>query len=418
MTSTHPSTSTVVDHLAVKPTDRDLAWIRSALQCAIELEHSTLPIYLTSMLSLNVQNYTTYNLLRSVVMEEMVHMAIACNMLAILGGRPALKNLSPTYPRTGLPGGAEPDVTAVMAKLSQRQLKNFMRIESPVALLPSRCRSEKYPSIGRFYAAIKAALAANAKAVEAAMKQNAAAVAAVNKGTIKQLEATSSPSAPSFQVGDDIGFTTFKYPVKGNPLKQLYDAIDEITQQGEGTTTDDLFAGKGSQDESSHFLRFAEIYYRAGYAAPGKKTKLSAKTLPLFFKGVAIPQPDVHNTLMVPSDGYAALLKLDPIRAKVQQGFTLVDQAYSGIMSDLDAMWNGKPSLEWPTFGDAVAKMAQLRPFSFANIIGAGTIEPKLIAQLPTLYPKEHALMATYTDLSKPVCYGPRFFNLNNSSQV
>ncbi len=87
------------------------------------------------MFSLEVQNYTNYNLIRSVVMEEMVHMAIACNILAALGGTPRIAALSPRAPGKGLPGGAEPDLEVVIAPLSHRQLKNFMRLERPAILL-------------------------------------------------------------------------------------------------------------------------------------------------------------------------------------------------------------------------------------------------------------------------------------------
>ena len=55
----------------------DLAWIRQTLQSAIELEYSTLPLYLSAMFSLEVQNYTAYNTIRSVAMEEMTHLALA-----------------------------------------------------------------------------------------------------------------------------------------------------------------------------------------------------------------------------------------------------------------------------------------------------------------------------------------------------
>src|SRR5687767_15842532 len=89
---------------------RDLAWIKQALQSAIELEYVTLPIYLSAMFSLEVQNYVAYNTIRSVAMEEMVHMAIACNMLAALGGSPRIKTIQIRYPVHGLPGGAEPDL--------------------------------------------------------------------------------------------------------------------------------------------------------------------------------------------------------------------------------------------------------------------------------------------------------------------
>ena len=381
---------TIQEHLAVKKTDRDLAWIKSALQAAIELEHSTLPLYLSAMLSLDTQNYTTYNLIRSIIMEEMVHMAIDCNMLSILGGRPNIKTISPTFPGKGLPGGAEPDVEAVVAKFSKKQLLNFMRIECPVFLLNPKFKTEKYASIGTFYAAIKAAIQDNAKIVEAAMKAGGA----------------------SIQVGDDIGFTTFKYPVKGNPIKQLVAGINEITEQGEGTGTGDLLAGNGSQDETSHYLRFAEIFYGASYTVPTKKIKLTAKTLPSFFKGLKNPAPEVVNSLVVPSDGYAALLKLDPNGKEVEKGLLAFDAAYTGIMDNLDGMWNGLEKQQWPTFGEAVGNMSKLRPINLVSI-KPHQIPDNLIKQLPKLYPTEYKLMAKYTDLKKPVFYGPRFFNLN-----
>ena len=40
-------------------------------------------------------------------------------------------------------------------------------------------------------------------------------------------------------------------------------------------------------------------------------------------------------------------------------------------------------------------------------------IPPAIIADLPELYPSEFAFLARYTDLDKPVFYGPRFRNVN-----
>ena len=59
----------------------------------------------------------------------MVHMAIASNTLAAIGGTPRIKDLNPPSPGKGLPGGAEPDLEVVLAQLSKHQLKNFMRLE-------------------------------------------------------------------------------------------------------------------------------------------------------------------------------------------------------------------------------------------------------------------------------------------------
>jgi hypothetical protein len=382
---------TVQEHLAVKTNQRDLAWIKTALQSAIALEHSTLPLYLSSMFSLQVQNYTSYNLIRGIVMEEMVHMAIACNMLAILGGSPQIKSLDPGFPRKGLPGNAEPDVTAVIAKLSKRQLKNFLRIETPALLLDDKYKKEAYPTIGKLYAAIRQAIQDNSKEVAAAMKKG----------------------GPAGQVGDDIGFTTFSYPAKGSPIPQLLAGIDQIVEQGEGNSLQSLFAGSGSQDEASHYMRFAEIFFGATYSKPPAKTKLSIKTLPEFFKGVPISFPGVTNTLMVPKDSYAAILKKDPNAKKVLTDLVNFDNVYTGIMNDLDAMWNGLPGNEWPTFGDAVAKMTDMRVLSVFYIMDRHVIPANIIKELPKLYPDEYKEMAAYTDLKKPVSYGPRFMNMN-----
>ena len=83
------------------------------------------------MYSIRTQNYTAYNLIRSIVMEEMIHMGLAADMLGAIGGTPQIKKLHPAYPSQGLPGGAEPDVHARMSPLSKIQIRNFMRVEVP-----------------------------------------------------------------------------------------------------------------------------------------------------------------------------------------------------------------------------------------------------------------------------------------------
>ena len=51
------------------------------LQTAIELEHSTIPPYLTAMFTINEDtNAFAYTAIRSVVMEEMLHMTLLHNL--------------------------------------------------------------------------------------------------------------------------------------------------------------------------------------------------------------------------------------------------------------------------------------------------------------------------------------------------
>lgn len=381
----------VVQHIAVARPQRDLDWIKSALQTSISLEHATMPPYVAATYSLVVQNYTAYNLLRSIAMEEMVHMAAVCNILAAIGGVPRIKTLNPTYPSHGLPGGAEPDLYVCLAQLSKPQLANFMRLEAPMVLIDPAHAHEKYPSISTFYAAIRQAVVDNADAVRAAIR------AGGPKPT---------------QVGDNIGFSTIDWNVETDCLDSVLAAIDSITAQGEGLTKTVLYAGGASEAEESHYARFAQVYYGGRLIDAHGGVQPTRATIPDYFKGHAIPWPEVTNTLMVPADGYAKLLAVDPDRAAVEKDLLLFDQTYTGVLSALDDSWNGDKAKWWPTLGGAVEAMAKLRVFGCFNVM-RHLVQPSALAQLQSLYPDEYEAMKTYTRLDEPVVYGPRFRNLN-----
>jgi hypothetical protein len=368
----------------------DLAWIKQALQSAIELEYSTLPIYLSAMFSLEVQNYTAYNAIRSVAMEEMVHMAIACNMLAALGGSPEIRNIALKFPVKGLPGGAEPDLEVGLAQFSKNQLKNLLRIEMPQALLCTTGRGETYPTIAAFYKTIKKAIIDNADAVRAAVKAGGS----------------------SNQVGDDIGFTVIRDTPGGDAVETLCAAIDEILDQGEGASAGNLITTGTYESEESHYAKFAALYYGADYLEPVPLVALTPKTEHLFFKGRLIGWPNVVNTLAVPADGYAKVLALDPNAAAVTKDLNAFDTAFSSVLAALDAAWNGPAAVSWKTLGGAVHSMVDLRVLSCFNILRY-QVPADVVAKLPELYPAEIDRLRHYTDFMKPVFYGPRFLNAN-----
>jgi Ferritin-like len=372
----------------------DLDWLKGALQTAIAIEHSTLPLYLAAMFSLRVQSFTAYNLIRSVAMEEMVHMSIACNTLAAIGGAPQIRALDPHFPSQGLPGGIEPDIHAWLAKVSPEQLKTFMRIEVPEFLLPDEAKQESYPTIADFYGAVRQAIEDNADAVREAIKETAASAKHAN------------------QVGDNIGFTTITYVEGQDPLPQIYAGIEEILEQGEGSPSRTLHADPESEGEESHYCKFAELSYGHRYEEPASGVELTRETEPQFFQGYKVPFPDVVNTLAVPGDGYAAILAEDPNGAAAQKALSSFDVAYTQVMSNLDAVWNGPAATSWPTLGEAVKGMGGLRvPACFSVMVLQ--VPPAAIAKLPALYPDEHEQMAALTDLDAPVFYGPRFANGN-----
>ncbi len=85
--------------------------VMEKLQDAIRLEWSTIPVYLTSLYSI-VEGCNTeiYELVHSVVRDEMLHMTQAANTLIAMGGKPLIDDASvaPSLPDYGLPGGILP----------------------------------------------------------------------------------------------------------------------------------------------------------------------------------------------------------------------------------------------------------------------------------------------------------------------
>ncbi|MFE3688759.1 ferritin-like protein [Streptomyces sp. NPDC059095] len=366
---------------------RDLNWIRGALQTAVALEHSTMPLYCAAMYSLEVQNYPSYNIIRSVLMEEMVHMAIAANMVAALGGSPDIKGLAPAYATRGLPGGVAPDLPVILARLSPQSLENFMRLEAPEFMLNSRQRASVYPTIGAFYDAIREAIDANKDAVRRAVRAG----------------------GPANQVGGNLGYLTFEADETVDPVEQFHAALDVITEQGEGQGTGSVEAGEEFQREGSHYARFAELRYGRRYLAP-PQAAISRENEPDFFLGETIAWPVVINTLAVPSDGYAALLERDPSAPQVRKELEAFDDAYTQMMVALDTSWNGPVETWWPSLGAAVTQMDQMRVRSCFNIMRL-QVPQEAVSALEALYPREFKALERYTDLNKPVFYGPRFVN-------
>lgn len=138
--------------------------LRKALQTAIQLEFSTIPPYLYALYSLKDPKSTVYDLIRSVVIEEMLHMALACNLLNAIGGKPVIDDRAvvPRYPGH-LPGGVEGSLTVSLKPLSRDLVKDvFMAIEEPEEPIPfGGCelagprQTDQGKTIGDFYTQIK-----------------------------------------------------------------------------------------------------------------------------------------------------------------------------------------------------------------------------------------------------------------------
>ena len=131
--------------------------LKRDLQDAVRLEFSTIPLYFTALYSLkDGHNVEVYNVIRSVVMQEMLHMAQAANILIALGGQPIIdsEDAVPHYPG-GLPAGILPGLNVTLQKASPKYIYEvFMMIEYPQDEKDIGLDAEKQLTIGEFYCQI------------------------------------------------------------------------------------------------------------------------------------------------------------------------------------------------------------------------------------------------------------------------
>lgn len=226
----------------------DEAALHDHLQAAIELEHSTIPPYLTAYYSIKPgYNPEAAQVLRSVVVQEMLHLTIAANLLNALGGTPRLDSpgFIPVYPGP-LPMGVAGGLKVGLRRLTRGLVaETFMVIEEPespidipvdapanrvLASLGAAPPQPEYATIGELYDAVAE--------------------------KIRELGQGAFTGDPNRQVVDNTWF----------PERQLFAiekvddavrAIEVIVEQGEGTRT----SPEDGVDEPAHYYRFAEIVY-------------------------------------------------------------------------------------------------------------------------------------------------------------
>src|ERR1043166_7123908 len=138
------------------------------LQTALELELSTIPPYMVALLSIHTDaNREAADLVRGVMIEEMLHMALVANVLNAVGGAPRIdKETIPSYPLELEFDGKkfrDRDFPVSLAAFSKEQISTFMQIEAPEDLVKPRALEFKRIvvrglTIGQFYLNIVALL--------------------------------------------------------------------------------------------------------------------------------------------------------------------------------------------------------------------------------------------------------------------
>jgi ferritin-like protein len=284
--------------------------VLKALQDALRLEHATLPLYLYSYYSLMPgKNSDIANVIWSVIMEEMLHMALVCNIINALGGSPEINNpsLIPQYPGP-LPGGVEGDLRVHLAPYSAEQLETFLQVEQPEHPLnfPIAAEFAQPPqTIGRFYRDIEQKI-----------------IALGDSAFVKP---------PRNQVDG----TTIANAIIVTNVATASQAIDLIVEQGEGTETE---PGEVVGIDFAHYYRFNQI--KKGKLAPNPKATPDTPPDERFiYSGTPFPF-DPSGVYQVPRDPKAAdYAAASPERAAMDD----FNVTYSDLLNELQQGFNGSP---------------------------------------------------------------------------
>ncbi|AJD44394.1 ferritin-like protein (plasmid) [Rhizobium gallicum bv. gallicum R602sp] len=314
---------------------RTLDELKEFLYQAMRLEHATIPPYLTALYSIKPGvNQDATQVLRVIVVEEMLHLTIAANILNAIGGTPDLTrpDFAVDYPAS-LPDG-ETDFKVGIQAFGREALATFLKIERPAqrpihlvgkglihrktsphtTALGNDPRHEDlhFYSIGEFYSTIAEG--------------------------IKYLEAEAHRVGTTIFTGDRSRQITSEYYYSGGgelfavtDLKSALEATELIIEQGEGD-------GGGIYDDNehelAHYYRFDELvkgrYYQKG-DQPGHPT---GPQLQVDWEGA---YPIKANLKVVDID-----IKKDP---ELREAATAFNTRYGEFLQLLTRAYNGQPTL-------------------------------------------------------------------------
>ncbi|MPY24570.1 ferritin-like domain-containing protein [Shewanella sp. YLB-07] len=291
----------------------DIVALRRHLQTAIEIEHATIPAYLCALYSIKVgSNAFAYQAIQSVVMEEMLHMILAANILNAIGGAPAInsRDFVPKYP--GYLPHSDQAFLVPLQKLSRDTIEVFLKIEKPSAS-DAPAQYDEWSTIGQFYAAISEALTAVDASTEGGI---------FHGDNSKQLTENDYYGA---------GGTLFAV----TNLTSALLAIEEIVGQGEGIcdTIYDTDVYFGEAIDYAHYYKFNELKHERCYQE-GDKPQDAPTGAPLH-----IAWSEVHN--MQPNPKMAD----HPVGSPLWQQSRDFNVSYTALLDRLHDSCNGQPEL-------------------------------------------------------------------------
>jgi hypothetical protein len=303
--------------------------LREHLQWAIEVEHTTIPSYLCALYSLDAErNAAAVEVLHSVVLEEMLHLALAANLLNAVGGRPELDSprLLPAYPRR-LPH-RDPPLDIPLLPFGPDALEVFLNIEHPCTA-DAPAQGDGYETIGQFYDAIRLGLLTLSDQL--------------GEHVVFCGDASRQLADEEFRDGPGRIFA-----ITG--LDTALAALALIVEQGEGVAHSQVWDGDrdmfhAERDAVGHYYRFLQL--RVGRRFQRGDTPQSGPTgdaIEIDWDAVRPMRPDPRSTDHPP--GSAVRVATDRFNA-----------VYCTVLQLLEQTVNGRPE----QLGPAISTMFRLR---------------------------------------------------------
>lgn len=262
------------------------------LQTAIEIELSTIPIYLYTYYSINrqpdvskIKNAKTAETLKyyankagglimSVAVEEMLHMSLSSNVKRSLGGMPQTAGKSPAKYPTNLPGHKK-GFEANLAPLSLKQLDTFLAIEKPD--YNEKPTDKNWDTIGQFYSEIRQLIQKETKPedfnfVEFQLGPGKGYYAPNNIDTVYPGK-DGKPEYPNSHDSGDL--------INVDGKEKALQAIAIVCDQGEGFGTPATTKYDDKQkNEETHYYKYQLLHKELKAILASDKTALNVLTYP------------------------------------------------------------------------------------------------------------------------------------------
>ncbi len=333
------------------------ATLLARLQKATELEIATIPPYMVALLSMKLSsNREAANLIRSVMIEEMLHLALVANVLNAVGGTVHIgPDTIPSYPlQMNFKGQAFKDreFAVDLAPFSKDNIQTFMKIEEPLKPIPVRATLLKSEidipglTIGEFYESIVLLL----EELDAA-----------EPGTL-------FIGDPARQLHEDYYWAGGGKIIPVSDLVSAKAALDIVIVQGEGAWPGAHGKIAFSTDAPlmmGHYYRYSEIYYQRLYKqGDNPADPPTGEPLPIDYSAVYpikvnpkardyAPGSDLAKLNLAFNERYTMMLKqlLQALSGTPKELYTAIMTAKGMMSTPIDSndpdSRNGCPTFDW-----------------------------------------------------------------------